>query len=497
MFLPGQIKVKEGKWSPTCTTESNLVENQMKAPAIRDFIEMTNQRMLSTLIVSGAATQYGLGFVPTRINDVVDSTAKLIGNNAYQFDVWNRIQRPCTLVQQIGTTQADGTFQVSTKENYWYPGMNVLFHGQGFQARIMSAPTGSQGNHIWTMQSPDGALFDWNTHVAGQAGIKTAFGATSSYGEKSLRGYGNSAFPDSFIQHMTIQRKSVSISGGANTDVLWYEWANGAKGNAPLQGWRYAAEQQNDAIFMQEDEFKCWDGISSMKSSTGTLLAKSRLTDYETGLPIIQGDGILQQIGGGNETYGSGTNGEATIDDIIDMLKSIRKKSNKISGLMHICVTGEDGFSNAQRQMAGLPIFQTVRQVQIVNQNSQIGGAKVDVGFNYQSFNIDGDQVLFIKHPDWDNDQKYTERGQDGKLLKSSQMVFMTTNVGTKKNIEILAKGARGINRSMISAYLNGMTGDSKGTILSQEDAMTYAMLKENMIVVYNANLCGIINKGR
>ncbi len=492
MYNPGSIKIKEGKWAPTCTTESNLIENQMKAPAIRDFIEHTNQRMLSTLIVSGAANKYGLGYVPTKIGQVDDK--KLIGNYSYQFDVWTRLQREATIVAQIGVTQADGTFQISTTEDYWYPGMNVLFNGQGFQARVMSGPQGTTGNYIWTLQSPDGALFNWTTHVAGQGSTKTAFGGYSSYGEKSMRGYGRSHFPDTFIQHMTTQRKTIGISGGANSDVLWYEWVN-PQTNAPVKGWRYESELQNDIIFMQEDEFQKWEGISNMKNSDGTLRSTPRFTDAETGLPIIQGDGILQQIGGGNETDASGTNGEATLDDIVDMMKTIRKKSNMMMGLTHIVVTGEDGFSNAQRIMPALSGSQNVMLVQNVNQTSAAGGAKVDVGFSFQSFNVDGDQVLFIKHPMFDNDKLYTARGNDGNILQSSKMIFLTTSMNGKKNLEILSKGARGINRSLVSKYLNGLTGDPQSMTLSEEDAIKYAQLKENMIVVYNSNVCGIINK--
>ena len=97
----------------------------------------------------------------------------------------------------------------------------------------------------------------------------------------------------------------------------------------------------------------------------------------------------------------------------------------------------------------------------------------------------------------FDNDNLYTERGADGNLLQSSKMVFLTTMAGGKKNIEILAKGARGVNRSLITKYLNGMTGDNESMALSEEDAIKYAMLKENLLVVYNSNLCGIINKAR
>src|SRR3989304_4847955 len=133
MFNPGKIKIKSGKWAETCTVESNLTANQMKAPAIRDFIEHANKRAITTLLVSGAVGKHGIG-------NVDDS--KKIGNNAYQFDVWTRIQQPVEINSQIGVTQPDGSFQLSVKENYWYEGMNVLFHGAGFQARVMSHGAG-------------------------------------------------------------------------------------------------------------------------------------------------------------------------------------------------------------------------------------------------------------------------------------------------------------------------------------------------------------------
>ena len=493
MYNPGPIKVKEGRWAETCTTESNLTENQMKAPAIRDFMEYTNKRMLTTLLVSGSLSKYGIGYYPTKIGKVDDS--KHIGNNAYQFDVWTRIQKSVEINSQVGATSADGTFQLSVKDNYWYPGMNVLFNGQGFQARVMAGPTGTTGNYIYTLQSPDGNLFVWATHVAGQGATKTAFGGYSSYGEQSLRGYGRSHFPDSFVQHMTIQRKATGISGGANSDVLWYEWANPKQANAPVRGWRYQAEVQNDEVFQMENEYQKWEGISTMKDSSGNLLVKPRLTDYQNGQPIVMGDGILQQIGGGNETSGSGTNGEATVDDVTDMMKAIRKKSNMVSGLTHVVVTGEDGFSNAQRIMPLLSGNQNVQLMQMVSQSTEVGGQKVDVGFNFQKFNIDGDSVVFVKHPMFDDEKRYTERGADGNLLKSSQMIFLTTAMEGRKNIEILSKGVRGIDRSLVTAYLNGLTGDKQSTVVSSEDAIKYEMLKEDMIVIYNSNLCGIINK--
>jgi hypothetical protein len=66
-FNPGKVQVKEGKWTETCTKDSNLVENQAKFPQIRNMIEYADQRMMTPLLVSGAVTPYGVGNVNTKL----------------------------------------------------------------------------------------------------------------------------------------------------------------------------------------------------------------------------------------------------------------------------------------------------------------------------------------------------------------------------------------------------------------------------------------------
>lgn len=318
-------------------------------------------------------------------------------------------------------------------------------------------------------------------------------GGYSTYGEKSLRGHGRTHFPDAFIVHMTTQRKSIGISGDAASDVLWYEYTGE---NGMSKGWRFEAEQQNKAAFTMENEYQKWDGKSSMKNDDGTLRTKSRLIDEETGNEIITGDGVLEQIYGGNETYGSGVNGYATGDDFADVLATIRKKSNLLDGNVIIAVTGEDGMRNAQREMPALAGAQNVQLVQIVDQNSKPGGAEVNVGFKFMSYNVDGDQIIFVKHPMFDNSDLYTARGSDNKLLKSGQYVFLTMEVEGRKNVEILSKGAYGIDRSMLEVYLNGLTGIKIGqAAVSEEDAIVYAMLRQDLIVVYNTTTCAVLHK--
>jgi hypothetical protein len=292
---------------------------------------------------------------------------------------------------------------------------------------------------------------------------------------------------------MTIQRKAVGISGGAGSDVLWVHYES-EKGK--FSGWYYKEQQQARLQLMMEDEFQKWFGISSMKDANGNLLAQPSFTDPETGLPVIQGDGIIPQIDGGNHMFGSGVTGEATIDDVIDMMTLLEKKCNTQSGKKWYIVTGSDGYATLQRLWRDYALlFQNVTLN--VDGKSQIGGAMVDVGYHFASFNMNGNQVVAVKHPLLDDEERFTERGSDGKLIASSMMIFLDQSVlNGKSNIEILAKGGNGFKRDFVSAEIQGLTGKQNGgTVVTSEDAIRFEILIENMIVIYNTSSCGIIHK--
>ncbi len=487
---PGPIQIRQEFFSGTCVTDADLIANQMKYPAIRPLLEYVDKRMLTTLLTSGAITPYGVGFVPTKIGQV--DASKKIGNNAYQFDVQGRIQKASTILSQVGASGADGSFTLIMNDRTLVEGMVALFYGNGFQARVMGQPAGSPGNYVYNFQSPDATVFSWTTHVSGQPGTKTCFGGHTEYGEGSLRGYGSSHFPETFIQHTTIQRKTTAITGDAASRVLWIDY-EGSKGKSSW--WMYAQLAQAKAQFAMEDEYQKWFGISTMKTSTGQLRTTPTLTD-SNGLPIVAGDGVLAQISGGNELFGSGVNGEATYNDITDMMSLLEQKSDQVNNNSWVCVTGTDGYANAQLQMIGLNNSQGTTVFQQVNQTSAIGGAKVNIGYTYESFNVNGNMVTFVKHPMFDDAQRFPKRGVDGKLLQSSEMVFLNLGYEGRKNLEILSVGANGVDRSMVVGTINGMTGSAE-MVLSEEDAKKYSMLMQQLIVIYNTGTCGIIHKSK
>lgn len=491
---PGKITINQGTFTDeTCTVDNDLVKNQAKFPAIRNMLEYANRRSLATMLVSGVVTPYGVDNTEKTKIPQADKRGKGIGNNAYRFDIQGRIEKASEILSQVGATQADGTFQLLMKDKHLVPGMNAIFHGQRFIARVMNNPTGNASSgYLYTFQSPSGDLFVWATHVAGQTGTKTCMGAFTSYSEKSLRGYGRSKFPDTFINHMTIQRKTCGISGGAASNVLWYSYTNDA--GKMSKGWMYQELQQGQAQFVMENERNKWFGVSTMKNADGSLRSTSRLTDDETGLEIVQGDGWEEQVAGGNVAYGSGVNGDWNLADITDMLKNLEKKSDKINGLSWVGVTGTNGYAIVQSLAATLAGNQNTTFFNQVTQDGKAGGAIVDAGYHFQKLNINGNSIMFVKHPLFDDDLMFTELGSDGEILMSSTLFIMNVGSQANKNMEILCKEANGIRRDDVTASINGLTGASETTI-SEEDAKKYAMLKEDLLVIYNSQECGIIYK--
>jgi hypothetical protein len=491
---PGQIQINTGTFTQECTTEYDLVLNQVKRPYIRDFMEYANRRALTTLISNGSVTPYGINNTEkTKFNEV-SSKGSPIGNNAYNFPVMGRLDKAATILGQVGTTSSDGRFQLKMKDRYLYDGQNVSFYGNRFQARVEGNPTGSPASgYIYNFWAPSGDIFSWTSHVAPQIGTKTCFPLYTSYGERSEKSESRSKFADMFTLHTTIQRKSVAITGTAASQVLWYTFT-AADGSGSSKGWMYEALRQAQALFIKENEMQKWFGVSSMKNSDGSLKNMPPLDNR--GEPIIQGDGLEEQLAGGNVMEGTDVDGSCTLADITNMMQQLELKSDKINGCQWLIVTGTIGYAKLQTLAFQLGQFQNIQLFQNVTQDGKPGGAVVDMGYTFATMNINGNQVMFCKHPLFDDALAFPETGDNGDVLMSSTMFFLDIGTSLNKNVEILYKSANGVNRSDVVGKLNGMTGASE-MVVSQEDAMTYAMLKEDLIACYNTNKCGIIYKRR
>lgn len=494
--LKGKIQITKGKWDRTCTVENDLAQNDIARPEISDLLSYTEKRMLTTLIVSGATegweAQRFVTDIKTKIGTIPSD--KLIGRNGYQYVLQGRIQRASVIVGQVGASGADGTFTLIMRDNYLTHGDNVEFHGERLTARVSKPLTGTAGNYRAEFKSVDGTVFDWATHVAPQVGEKTCFPGFSSASEKSITGYDRTEYPDQFINHTTIQRISKSMSGSASNTVLWFSFAG-------QKGWMFEALRQMRTRFALKDEHaKIW-GKSNMKSDTGSLLGEPRIIDEVTGLPVVQGDGIWEQIAGKNDSYTSGTNGRPTYEDFRDMMTRLKEKAPMSEGNIWYALTGTEGMSNAQEVLGDRARTNLTVNIEGSASGSPIGGKKMAVGHNWNQLNVDGNTVVFIEHPLMSDRKRWTEKAIDGQLIMGTSYVFICNydlDDGTN-NLEILGRGAYGNNRTMVMGKISGLTGTIRGMgggqIQTAVDADDYHILKEDGIFNYDTNCCGILHR--
>lgn len=487
---PGKILINSGTWTDTCTTEFDLIANAAKRPAIRDFMEYSNRRALCTLLVSDVITPYGIDNTQkTNIPDVL-TKGKGIGNNGYQFAVMGRLEKPSVILRQVGSTVGD-RFQLLMNDRHLYDGQNVVFHGGRFIAMVDGNPTGNaQSGFLYSFFVPSGDTFSWATHVAPQQGTKTCMAAYTSYGEKSQKSDSRSKFADMFINHTTKQRKTCEITGDAASDILWYTF-QGADGGT-TKGWMYAQLQQAQATWAMEDERQKWFGVSTMKNSDGTMKTTPPVNSH--GEALIAGDGWEEQTAGGIVISGSGTGGMWTADDITEALVQLALKGDKQKGSNYVGITGKRGFLMVQEIAPTIAADQNTRFINQVEKNGGPGGPLVEVGYQFLTLNLGGSTITFIEHPLFDDELMWTERGDDGNILMSSTVFIMDQGTGENKNMEILHKSANGVNRQNVTARLNGLTGAPE-MVISESDSMKYAMLKEDLLVLYNSNKAAILRK--
>jgi hypothetical protein len=282
----------------------------------------------------------------------------------------------------------------------------------------------------------------------------------------------------------------MGLTGDALTTVTWVMFNE-------TKGWLFQKEQQVRIQAMMEDEHAKWHGRSTMRDEAGNLLQVPNQTDPATGKPIFAGDGIIPQIEDGNVTWGSDTDGMATIDDHMDMINNIKKFSSTgyAPGIQLdlVAITGPTGYMKAQKVLAaywlsGFGGNQTISDRSL---------GDVEVGGNFNTFIWAGTRLTFVEHPMFGDEERYANKASDGDPMWSGSYIYLDRSKDSngRPNIEILTKGAYGVNRTMVSGYINGLTGWMGKEMTSSVDALEYHTLKQDGIFVYNVKACGIIKR--
>lgn len=441
------------------TQESNaLVTNLLKYPEIA-----------KTLIRQ--YPQYSLNYF-------LDGTSRfakeeLIGENAFRWPILGRLNRPstCTGVL-VGTGLGNSIFTVEFEENYFNPNDVVRFADES-QAIVMGEPVPSVGGYTFSFILQTNEPLAVITAAAVTAGL-TANTVGSAFPEGSDRGYENHVYPDWYINHIGIARKSKSITGSALTDVTWIE-------NNGQRVWFFTDEKLMREEFLYQKELDSWYSTSTMDANGNSTVIG---TD---GKPIVKGDGVLRQIDAANvDTY----NGQLTEKRLTDFLAQLQLNTGNQNAhwMVFTGTAGKVAFHEAMKDLV-YPAGNLVYDAAV--------GADTEIGVNFTSYNALGSRLTLVHNSLFDDPNLHGNNIDpvSGFPKESFRMVFL--DMGTTdgvSNIERKVKGAAGIDRGMIIKYISGMVNPfNQGQMeaANSRDAFTCEILCESGIIVRNPLSCG------
>ena len=450
---------------------------------------------------------------------------KVLGDNSFEWKVIGRMNKP-SIVVDATTTYTAGTV------------MNVAFSAQGSDvgnflnkydmvrmqsgavgvvvvapvvstaatgagnisaagAGTVDAGAGTIGDYVCDIELLDLAVAaDFTTSGAIVASIGSAFpngSAGSDVGE-------NHVLPFTYKNYLTLSRKKISITGKDITDVTWIE-------NNGHRLWYFTREQQMMNEFMYQQELQRWYGKRSITGTPASYATAptSQITGsgtYVTGSTynnsIVTGDGIIEQIDQTNQaTY---TAGNLTEDVITDFMAKISLNTQSAEGNEWVVFTGTEGRIAFHKAMKDL----VVAPAGAMTGGSMAGvSGDVALGANFTSYSALGNKITVAHCPVFDDPNVHSSNAGtnvfgNNRLKESQKMVFLDFGKSSGvSNIELITKGAEGVNRSFTKKYVAGMINpyDQRSVLSANaDDKFECHVLSESGIVVRNPLSCGVLS---
>jgi hypothetical protein len=452
------MKFYSGSYGKETVQANSLVNGLLKFPEISSKLIKQYPQYSLTYFVDGTSRF---------------AKEEIVGDVSVKWAIQGRLNKPSTCTGALtGTGVAGSVFSVEFEENFFNPNDVVRFKG-GIQGIVLSAPTPSIGGFTFRMklQTNDATLVIGAANTA--AGL-TANTTGSSFAEGSDRGYENHAYPDWYVNYLSITRKSLTITGSALTDITWIE-SNGQK------LWYFTAQEQTQEEYMYQKELKSWYNVSTMDANGVSLVFD------DLGKPIIDGDGILKQIDSSNiDTY----NGTLTEKRLTDFLATLSLNTGR-KGNHWMVFTGTAGklaFHNAMKDLV-YPSGNLIYDAQV--------GAETEIGVDFTTYNALGHRMTLVDCSLFDDPNLHSNDIDpvSGSPKESFRMVFL--DFGYKNgasNIERCVKGANGTKRSMVVKYITGMVNpfdQQSMTAANAKDGFDCEWLDESCMIVRNPLSCG------
>jgi len=424
------------------------------------------------------------------------ASEKVLGDNSFEWKVMGRYNKKQFIASTADSSHAAGQ-KVALTFSDTSGGAAVNYYNLYDLLRFQDGSTG-------LIVGVTGSTYQVECIDAGSNAANEVVGRIGSafpYGSSGADVGENWAYPETHKNFLTIMRKKCTVTGKDATDVTWIE-------NNGSRLWYFTREQQLMDQFMYEQELQRWYGKRSVASPTSNYtstnadifsedVSDQSLADGSEGRVII-GDGLLAQIDSSNQaTY---TAGALTEDIITEFLAKLSLNATNSEGNEYLVYTGTEG---------RLAFHKAMKDLLIAPSGSFTGGSfagvngDVELGANFTSYMALGNKITVAYCPVFDDNHMHgstsgTNAFGDSRLKESAKMVFLDMgSTSGVNNIELITKGAEGMNRSFVKKYVTGMVNpyDANSMMAANaDDKFECHVLAESGIVVRNPLSCGILS---
>ena len=448
------------------------------------------------------------------------ATEKVLGDNSFEWKILGRYNKPTYM---IGGSSATATGALTATANGGSDGTIVYVLGDdttsgytgnflrkfdmvrfqsGATALVLEDPipnttsSGAATDYQIKLQMiiPSGGQALTDADVAAGA-ICASIGSAFHNGSVGADVGENHVLPETHKNYLTIMRKKTSITGKDATDVTWIE-------NNGHRLWYFTREQMLMDEFMYQQELQRWYGVRTVTNSPSSYATAPTTnaigTSGTSAAGIITVDGLLTQIDSSNQaTYSAGS---LTEDILTEFIGKLSLNATASEGNEWVVFTGTEGRIAFHKAMKDLIVAPSGAMT-----GGSMEGVKGDVhlGANFASYSSLGNKITVAYCPVFDDPHLHSSTGGtnpfgDNRLKESSKMVFLDFGkTNGVSNIDLITKGAEGINRSFVKKYVAGMINPyDKNSMMAAnaDDKFECHMLSESGIVVRNPLSCGILS---
>lgn len=439
------------------------------------------------------------------------ASEKVLGDNSFEWKVLGRYNKPSKVAESTSTYTAGTVMDVVFKDAAGSGAAGDVgnFLNLYDMVRLQSGATGivtasgkkttagtlgytageatSADDYIYQIELLDASSADDFNAGDIVASIGSAF-PNGSLGSDVGENY---VLPATYRNYLTVNRKKISITGKDATDVTWVE-------NNGHRLWYFTREQIMMDEFMYQQELQRWYGKTTVTNTPDSYATAPTSQVAGNGGDIITGDGLLAQIDSSNQASYTGSLTEAMITDFIGKL-SLNATASE--GNEWVVFTGTEGRLQFHRAMKDLLVANGAGGAGIFSTKA---GKEISLGGNFSTYYALGNKITLAYNPVFDDPNVHsntagTNAFSENQLQESAKMVFLdfgkTSGVS---NIELITKGAEGINRSFTKRYVAGMINphDQKSMMAANaDDKFECHVLAESGIVVRNPLSCGILSR--